>query len=59
MVWSHKTAPEIEIKPMDEAKAFAKKTKRFGPGVTKCLTTSQYAAAAALIGEKPAGFERE
>jgi len=30
MIWSHKTAPEIEIKPMEQAKAFAKATKRFG-----------------------------
>lgn len=38
MVWTHKTAPELELKPMHKAKEFAKKQERFGAGVTKCLT---------------------
>lgn len=38
MVWEHKTAPELELKPMQEAKKFARKQERFGAGVTKCLT---------------------
>lgn len=27
-VWTHKTAPEVEIKPESEAQAFASKTRR-------------------------------
>jgi hypothetical protein len=38
MVWAHKTAPELEIKPMAEARRFASRTRRFGAGVTACLT---------------------
>lgn len=38
MVWHHKTAPELEIKYMVEAKKFAAKTRRFGFGVTCSLT---------------------
>lgn len=41
MIWDHKTAPELELKPMAKAKAFAKKTERFGAGVTKSITTSR------------------
>lgn len=41
MIWSHKTAPEIEIKSMAAAKVFASKTRRFGAGVTCCLTQSK------------------
>jgi hypothetical protein len=41
MVWSHKTAPELEIKSMAQARSFARKTKRYGAGVTMCLTESK------------------
>jgi hypothetical protein len=41
MVWSHKTAPELEIKSMAEARRFAAQTRRFGAGVTACLTTKR------------------
>jgi len=37
MIWSHKTAPEIEIKPMEQAKQFAKASKRFGVVSTSVL----------------------
>lgn len=32
MIWSHKTAPSIEIKSMKAAKRFAKLQRRRGPG---------------------------
>lgn len=38
MVWHHKTAPELEIKPMSDAKDFASKTRRFGFGTTMSIT---------------------
>ncbi|MDE2100014.1 MAG: hypothetical protein KGL39_22360 [Patescibacteria group bacterium] len=41
MIWSHKTAPEIEIKPLNEAKRFARKTRRIGTTVTQSLVTTQ------------------
>jgi hypothetical protein len=41
MIWDHKTAPYLEIKPMQQAKQFAKLTQRFGAGVTVSLTTSK------------------
>jgi hypothetical protein len=41
MIWDHKTAPYIEIKSMVKAKSFAAMTKRFGVGVTQCLTQSK------------------
>ena len=44
MIWAHKTAPEIEIKPQAEARAFARKTKRFGAGVTASLVSPREAA---------------
>ena len=42
MVWAHKTAPELEIKSMAQARAYAKQTRRFGAGVTVCLTEAKY-----------------
>ena len=44
MVYSHKTAPEIEIKSISDAKVFAKKQRRFGAGVTQCLTVGRETA---------------
>jgi hypothetical protein len=41
MIWDHKTAPYIELKPMKEAKRFAAQTKRLGAGVTSCLLESK------------------
>jgi len=41
MIWDHKTAPYIELKPMSQAKIFAAQTKRFGAGVTACLVESK------------------
>lgn len=41
MVFLHKTASTIEIKPASRAIQFAEMTKRFGAGVTKCITTSK------------------
>lgn len=38
MVWSHKTAPELEIKPMKEARRFAAQTRRLGAGVIRSIT---------------------
>lgn len=38
MIWEHKTAPTIEIKPLSEARSFAKKTRRFGAGVLASIT---------------------
>jgi hypothetical protein len=43
MVYSHKTAPEIEIKPMAAALTFAKMQKRLGHGVIRCITQSKEA----------------
>ena len=41
LVWSHKTAPELEIKTLKEARRFARLTARFGAGVTKCLVEAK------------------
>jgi hypothetical protein len=41
MIWNHKTAPEIEVKFLVEAKDFAKKTKRIGAGVVRSMTESK------------------
>ena len=41
MVYSHKTAPEIEIKPMAQALIFAKKQRRLGHGVIGCIVESK------------------
>jgi hypothetical protein len=41
MVYTHKTAPALEIKPLSEAEAFARKTRRFGAGVTQSLCESK------------------
>jgi hypothetical protein len=35
MVYLHKTAPTIEIKPMGDAKRMARKTSRWGAGVIR------------------------
>lgn len=37
MVYSHKTAPTLELKPIGEAERFAALTRRSGPGVTVSL----------------------
>jgi hypothetical protein len=49
MHWAHKTAPELEITTMSKAKDLWAKTKRFGPGVTCCLTQSKVTAHKQLI----------
>jgi hypothetical protein len=41
MVWTSKHAPELEIKPMTQAVAFAKKQRRFGAGVTASIVQGQ------------------
>jgi len=42
MIWHHKTAPELEIKYLNEAKEFARKTKRTGPGPVRSIIQSKY-----------------
>ena len=44
MVWSHKTAPELEIHPLKEAKKLWKQTARLGAGVTMVLAESKHRA---------------
>jgi DNA-directed RNA polymerase subunit RPC12/RpoP len=39
MVYTGKQAPEIEIKPMADARRFNNKTRRLGAGVTASLVT--------------------
>jgi hypothetical protein len=41
MIWEHKTAPMLEIKPVGEAEAFARKQKRFGAGPLRSIVTSK------------------
>lgn len=41
MVWDHKTAPELEIKPLARAQAFAKLTRRTGCGPLRAITQSK------------------
>lgn len=41
MIYTHKTAPELEIKPLAKAKVFASMQERFGIGVLKCITTAR------------------
>ena len=41
MIYEHKTGAYIEVKPLGEAEAFAKKTKRWGAGVTRSLVESK------------------
>jgi len=53
MIWSHKTAPELEIKSMVEAKIFARATNRFGAGPLRAITQSKEQAHKSLIGESP------
>ena len=44
MIFTSKHAPEIEIKPMDEARRFNSKTKRLGAGVTASIIKSKKGA---------------
>ena len=37
MIWTHKTAPTIEIKPMPQAIQFARLQKRFGVGPLRAI----------------------
>ena len=37
MTWHHKTAPELQIRPLSQAQYLAKQQKRVGTGVTQCL----------------------
>lgn len=41
MIWSHKTAPDLEIKPLAQARQFAKLQARIGAGVTRSLIQSK------------------
>lgn len=41
MIFLHKTGPYIEIKPMEQARRFASKTRRFGAGVTASIVQGQ------------------
>jgi hypothetical protein len=41
MIYQHKTGGYIEVKPLEEARRFAKKTKRLGAGVTASITESK------------------
>ena len=41
MIYDGKQAPEIEIKPMTEAKKFNAKTRRLGVGVTASICVSK------------------
>lgn len=52
MIYTHKTGGYIEVKPMDQAKKFAQKSKRLGAGVTASLTESRLAAEIKLEGGK-------
>jgi len=52
MTWDHKTAPTLEIKSISDAQVFAAKQRRFGAGVTCCLTTSKVVANLQLTGVK-------
>lgn len=53
MIWTHKTAPSIEIKPMDQAVLFAKKQKRFGAGPLRSISQSKEQAHKSLVGQSP------
>lgn len=44
MIFTSKHAPEIEIKPMDEAQKFNSKTKRLGAGVTASIIKNKKGA---------------
>jgi hypothetical protein len=57
MIWDHKTAPYIELKPMKEAKRFAAQTKRFGAGVTCCLVESKLDDTSKESSKKDSGAE--
>jgi len=41
MVWTHKTAPELEIKPMRLAIQFARLQKRFGVGPLRAIVQAK------------------
>lgn len=41
MVWHHKTAPELEIKPLAAAKRFSKLQARSGSGPLRSITTAR------------------
>ena len=58
MIYSHKTAPDLEIKPISKAVEFAGKQRRFGAGVTCCLTQSKSVAKNQLLGESPLAKDR-
>ena len=57
MIWDHKTAPYIELKPLSKAKAFAAKTKRFGAGVTTSLVEPKEDKAGKESGKSGSGAE--
>lgn len=44
MIYTSKQAPEIEIKPMEEAKRFNSKTRRLGAGVTASIVVDKKGA---------------
>ena len=50
MIWHHKTAPELVIKPLGSAQAFAKVQRRFGAGVLSSITCGKEMAYAQLTG---------
>jgi hypothetical protein len=49
MIYTSKQAPEIEIKPMREARKFNRKTRRLGAGVTASLCVSKKKAESELF----------
>ena len=57
MVWEHKTAPRLELKPLSAAVAFAKQTERYGAGVTKCLVESKLDEVSRESSKKSSGAE--
>jgi hypothetical protein len=53
MVWAHKTAPELEIKPMVFARSFAKATRRFGVGPLRSIVEGREECLKAHSGAEP------
>lgn len=49
MIWDGKHTPEIEIKPMRDARKFNSKTRRLGAGVTASLCVSKKQAESDLF----------
>lgn len=49
MIYTSKQAPEIEIKPINEAKKFNAKVRRLGGGVTASLVTNKTLAEKSLF----------